>query len=150
MMTLEEFTKIVAIYGSDTEAWPTVVRDDCKALIADSSEARTLIEQQRELDRLMNQIAAPEFPDLEARVLNQELPDRSGSAIDLLMDWLLPQNNFGNMLWRPAMIACLPLVFGILLGNFFSFGVFIAADEYEYWEDELTMLSLTDYSESEF
>jgi len=150
MMTLEEFTKIVAIYGSDTEAWPIVVRDDCKALIADSSEARTLIKQQQELDRLMDQLAAPEFPDLEARVLNQTLPDRSGSAIDSLMDWLLPENNFGKMLWRPVMIACLPLVFGILLGNFFSFGVFIIADEYEYWEDELTMLSLTDYSESEF
>jgi len=149
-MTLEEFTKIVEIYGSDTGAWPTGMRDDCKAFIADSSEARTLIKQQQELDRLMDQLAAPEFPDLEARVLNQTLPDRSGSAIDSLMDWLLPENNFGKMLWRPVMIACLPLVFGILLGNFFSFGVFIIADEYEYWEDELTMLSLTDYSESEF
>ena len=54
------------------------------------------------------------------------------------------------------MAACLPLVFGILLGNYFTFGVFgeagvyLDGDEYEYWEDELTMLSLTDYSESEF
>ena len=149
-MTLEEFSKIVDIYGSDAGEWPTGLRDDCLAFIADSSEARTLIKQQRDLNRLMDQIAVPEFSDLEAKVLNQQLPDRSGSPIDQLMDWLLPQNNFGIKLWRPAMVACLPLVFGILLGNFFSFGVFVEGDEYEYWEDELTMLSLTDYLESEF
>ena len=150
MMTLEEFTKIVEIYGIDSRDWPLGLRDDLKAYIAGNSEARTLIDQQQELDNLMDQVAVPEFPGLEARVLNQELPDRRESLIDPLINWLLPENNFGNQFWRPAMAACLPLMFGILLGNYFTFGVFGEGDEYEYWEDELTMLSLTDYSESEF
>ena len=159
-MTLEEFTNIVEIYGADARQWPAGLRDDCEAYIADSPEARTLIDQQRELDRLMDQLAVPAFPNLKEKVLHQELPDPARSLIDQLMNWLLPENNFRKQLWHQAMAACLPLVFGILLGNYFTFGVFGEAeayfggdgngDEYEYWEDELTMLSLTDYSESEF
>ena len=98
----------------------------------------------------MDQLAVPGFPDLELKVLTQEPPARSESLSDRIVNWLLPERNFRKQLWRPAMAACLPLVFGILLGNYFSFGVFAEADEYEYWEDELTMLSLTDYSENEF
>ena len=155
-MTLEAFTKIVEIYGADTRQWPTGLRDDCEAFIADSPAARTLIKQQRELDRLMDQLTVPEFPNLKEKVLNQELPDPARSLIDQFMNWLLPENNFRKQLWHQAMADCLPLVFGILLGNYFTFGVFgevgeyLDGDEYEYWEDELTMLSLTDYSESEF
>ena len=51
--------------------------------------------------------------------------------------------------WRPALAACLPLVFGIVLGNYYSFGISSEVDEFDYWEDELAMIALTDISESE-
>jgi hypothetical protein len=42
------------------------------------------------------------------------------------------------------------LVFGIVLGNYFSFGIGIEDDGFQYWDDELAMLSLTDYTETNF
>ena len=53
-------------------------------------------------------------------------------------------------MWKPVAAACLPLVFGIILGNFYSFGVTFESDEIEYWEDELSMLSFNNYSENDF
>jgi len=47
------------------------------------------------------------------------------------------------------MAACLPLVFGIVLGNFYSFGINSEIDELDYWDDELAFLALSDIPESE-
>jgi hypothetical protein len=111
----------------------------------------TIQEQENEqLDRLLNQIEVPDFSGLESRVLNQSLPERQMPALDRFLDWLLPRENFGKNIWRPATAACLPLVFGIVVGNYFSFGFNLESDGFSYWEDELTMLSLNDYSETTF
>jgi hypothetical protein len=42
------------------------------------------------------------------------------------------------------------LAFGIVVANYFSFGVGIENDGFQYWGDELAMLSLTDYTEIRF
>ena len=148
MMTIEEFSRIVYVYGAASNRWPTNLREECGEFLTHNATARILLKQQSELEKLLDQIEVPEFPELERRVLIQELPQNHGSVIDKLLDWLLPENDFGNQIWRPALIACLPLVFGILLGNYFSFGVFFEENGFEYWDDELYMLSLNDYSEN--
>lgn len=149
-MKIEEFTKIVETYGSESTRWPAELRDECTAFMANNPAARTLINRQWELDKLLNQITVPAFPELESRVLNQQLPPRKGSLTDQILAWMLPENGFGKQIWRPAMLACLPLVFGIVIGNFFSFGVDLENDGFAYWDDELTMLSLNDYTENSF
>ena len=149
-MTLEEFGKIIESYGSSSERWPVDMRKECENFIADNSEARELVNRQLELEMLMDQIAVPEFPGLEARVLDQQLPSRKLAPLDQFLEWLLPADKSGKQFWRPAMVACLPLIFGIIIGNFYNFGVGLQGESFEYWDDELYILSLNDYTENLF
>ncbi|MFP6826798.1 MAG: hypothetical protein VB977_11930 [Pseudohongiellaceae bacterium] len=149
-MTLEEFGKIIESYGSSSERWPVDMREECENFIADNSEARELVNRQLELEMLMDQIAVPEFPGLEARVLDQQLPSRKLAPLDQFLEWLLPVDKSGKQFWRPAMVACLPLIFGIIIGNFYNFGVGLQGESFEYWDDELYILSLNDYTENLF
>ena len=149
-MTLEEFTKIIESYGSSSERWPVGLREECENFIANNSAARELIDRQQELEMLMNQIAVPEFPGLEAKVLDQQLPPRKLAPLDRFLEWLLPADKPGKLFWRPAMVACLPLIFGIVIGNFYNFGIDLNSEGFEYWDDELYVLSLNDYTENLF
>lgn len=149
-MTLEEFTRIIDLYGSASARWPKKLRAECESLVANNIEARTLLNQQWQVDDVMAQLEVPSFPGLETRVLNQPLPERSRSFFEEVMSWLVPDESFGAQVWRPAVAACIPLVFGIVLGNYFSFGIGIENDGFQYWDDELAMLSLTDYTETNF
>lgn len=149
-MKIEEFTRIVETYGSESTRWPAELREECIAYMASDPTARTLINRQWELEKLLDQMPVPAFSGLESRVLNQPLPAHKGSLVDQVLTWLLPENSFGKLIWRPAMLACLPLVFGMVIGNFFSFGVGLENDGFAYWDDELTMLSLNDYTENSF
>lgn len=149
-MNLEEFTRIIDVYGAEAERWPKRLRADCEAFVANSVEARALINQQWLVDELLEQFETPDFAGLETRVLNQALPERNRSLFDPVIEWLVPRAGVTQTYWRPAFAACLPLVFGIVLANYFSFGVGVESDGFQYWGDELAMLSLTDYSENSF
>ncbi|MBL4573363.1 MAG: hypothetical protein JKY86_09865 [Gammaproteobacteria bacterium] len=150
MMTLEDFTRIIDLYGSESARWPKSLRSECESFVANNIEARTLLNQQWQVDSIMGQLPVPRFPGLEARVLNQSLPERNRNFFEEVMRWLIPNESFGKQIWHPAVAACIPLVFGIVLGNYFSFGIGIEDDGFQYWGDELTMLSLTDYTETNF
>lgn len=151
-MTLQisEFTDILDRWGDAPEAWPASAREACEQLLRESEEARQLLRQQRRLHEELGQMAVPAFPGLEARVLNQPLPPQRRPVLEALLQWLLPEHALGKQLWRPVLAACLPLVFGILVGNFFSFGVTAESPGFEYWDDELYVLSLNDYTENLF
>lgn len=146
-MNIEEFTEIVESYGSESASWPEEIRQECIAFMANDPAARELINRQWQLDRLLDQRTVPVFPELESRVLNQQLPDRRGPLLDRVLAWMLPSEKH---FLRPVLLACLPLLFGIFIGNFFSFGVDLENDGFAYWDDELTMLSLNDYTENSF
>jgi len=149
-MTLEEFTKIIDLHGSEPARWPKSLRAECESFVANNIEARTLLNQQWQLDEIMGQLEVPSFPSLETRVLNQPLPERNRSFFEEALSWLIPSKYSGKQVWRPALVACIPLAFGIVLGNYFSFGIGIEDDGFQYWDDELAMLSLTDYTETSF
>jgi len=149
-MTLEEFTRIVDLYGTKSEHWPDNLHADCQSLVARDPRASALLVQQSQIDGLLAQIEEPSFPGLQTRVLNQTLPERKSGLVEEIIGWLIPQSNSSSQVWRPAVAACIPLVFGIVLANYFSFGVGIEDDGFQYWGDELAMLSLTDYAETSF
>jgi hypothetical protein len=149
-MTLEEFTRIIDLHGTESARWPKTLRGECESFVANNVEARMLLNQQWQVDESMAKLEVPSFPGLETRVLNQSLPERYRSFIEEVMNWLIPEESFGKQIWRPAIAACIPLVFGIVLGNYFSFGIGIEDDGFQYWDDELAMLSLTDYTETNF
>ena len=148
-MKLGNFSQVIEIYGADSAMWPEDLREDLEAFLAKNESARSLLSEYSQLEQSLDKIAVPDFPGLETRVLNQALSPRQQSLFVSLISWLLPTENFGANLWRPALAACLPLVFGIVVGNYYSFGISSEVDEFDYWEDELAMIALTDISESE-
>lgn len=149
-MTLQDFTRIIDLYGTESARWPKSLRGDCESFVANNVEARALLNQQWRVDEALAQLEVPSFPGLEARILNQSLPERNRNLFETVVSWLLPEGSFGRQVWRPAIAACIPLVFGIVLGNFFSFGIGVEDDGFQYWGDELAMLSLSDYTETTF
>lgn len=149
-LTLTEFTDLLDRHGADVDTWPAATRERCQQLLDDDAAARNLLQQQRQLDSLLDRLPMPEFPRLEARVLHQPLPPRARSTLDAALEWLFPAGVLGRQFWRPAMAACLPLMFGFVVGNFFSFGITAENPGFDYWDDELYMLSLNDYTENLF
>ena len=149
MIKLEDFSQTIEVYGADSARWPEDLRADLEAYLENNESAKLLLKEYSQLEQSLNEIPIPEFPGLESRVLNQTLPPRQQSVLNQIISWLVPTENFGANLWRPAMAACLPLVFGVVLGNYYSFGISSDVDEYDYWEDELAMIALSDISESE-
>ena len=150
MITLDEFSRLIVVHGSNLAAWPSDLQLAGEGFLASSREAQALMKDYLELEQQLDVLPVPIFEGLAAKILSQPLPPRSISPLDTLLDWLLPNSEFTLRLWQPVAAACLPLAFGIVLGNFYSFGVTFESDELEYWEDELTMLSLNNYSENDF
>lgn len=148
-MTREQLSHLIAIHGGELANWPQQSRQQALRLLDSDTSARAMLEQQQAVEALLNQLPLPEFSGLEAKILNQTLPPRQPSLLERFLSWLLPDQGLTLQWWRPAVAACLPLVFGVLVGNYFSFGVVVEDDGFQYWEDELSMLSLTDSAVSQ-
>ncbi len=147
-MKLEEFTHLLDTHGCERAIWPARERERAETLLGESADARDLLQTQQRLESLLDRIEAPEIPGLEARVLRQPLPARTRALADRVIDWLTPGNSPVEW-WRPTFAACLPLVFGIALSGWFSFGVDAQDSGYAYWDQELYLLSLYDYAEAD-
>jgi len=147
-MTLDEFTAQLDTHGSDLQSWPAPQRYQAEALLASSPEASKLWQTQSQTDLLLGDLPLPEFVGLADRVASQVLPDRSLPLSERLLNWLLPNGGMTE-LWRLATAACLPLLFGIVMGNYFNFGISPDSQVVDSWEDELAMISLTDYTENQ-
>lgn len=60
-------------------------------------------------------------------------------TLDHFIAWLLPAQPQPAFIWRPALLAALPLIAGLLIGGN------LQLDELDYtdtWEDEVTLLAL--------
>lgn len=151
-MTLDRFSQILDSYGSDPSRWPANERQSAGALLNSDSAAKDLWNETAALDEQLNAYQVADNADLMHKILNQSLPAQPLSFIDRAIAWLLPSSDkLSRMFWRPTMAACLPLLFGLYLGNHFSFGF----ETYEnvdstasFWEQELALLSLDDYAET--
>lgn len=149
-MNLEEFTAIIDTHGADASRWPESVAGKCESFLQSNDEARDLLAQQQVIDNLMHELEIPDFQYLQTRIQNQTLPSRDASFFDKVVEWLLPPVDINQNLWRPALAACLPIVCGVVLANYFTFGIDLENDGFQYWDDELVMLSFTDIDESGF
>lgn len=144
-ITPERFATIIEAYGSQPERWPENERDAALAYMEHHTPAQILVTEYRKLDELLDQFSATEISRLEQRMLEHVVDAVGNNLFDQLMDWLLPRS--GRVLawmWRPALVACLPLICGIYLGNYYSFGIDGTQNSRE---EELYMLSLNDYAE---
>jgi len=144
-MTPERFAQLVETHGSQPARWPEQERQAAEAWQRDNPAAQTLCREYAHLESLLDALPTPVLPGLEQRVLQRAASLASDSLLDQAMDWLLPRGDrLLAWIWRPALVACLPLVCGIYMANFFSFG--ISGPEVA-WEEELALLALNDYAE---
>lgn len=150
IMNIDAFTQILETYGAVEANWPEETRAACQHMAETSEEAQQLLLQFQLLEQSLDALEAPHFPGLETRILHQTLPPQQLSLSDRLINWLLPDSGSPLSLWRPTAAACLPLVFGVVVGNFTDLGTVQDSSEYQYWDDELIMLSFNDYSDSEY
>lgn len=142
-MKLNEFADLLLVHGAKPDRWPDSLRVRAESLVATDENAAALLRREQNLADLLDAVQVPEMAGLEQRVLQQSLPARRKSKINALVNWLLPAEVL-HYWWRPALAATVPLVFGIVLGNFFSFGV-SGSVEIQDWANEMYLLSLTDY-----
>lgn len=144
-MTPDRFAQIVETFGSQPGRWPAEERVAAEACWHDSPQAQALLEEQARLEALLDALPVPAMPGLEQRVLRRAASLARDNLLDRALDWLLPHSDrLLAWIWRPALVACLPLVCGIYMANFFSFG--ITGPELA-WEEELSLLALNDYAE---
>jgi hypothetical protein len=150
IMNIDAFTQVLETYGAVEANWPEESRAACRQLTATSEEAQHLLRQFMLLEQSLDALEPPHFPGLETRILHQALPPQQLPLSDRLINWLIPETGSPFSLWRPTLAACLPLVFGILVGNLTDLGTVQDSSEYQYWDDELIMLSFNDYGDSEY
>ena len=145
-MNRQEFIKLLEEKGSEPDNWPAQLHSRIDSLLASDAQAAEILAQYQQLDQMLRHLPAPDSSILKDRVSRQALPERPTSLVDSLMNWLFPQSGSG-LVWRPAALACLPLLFGVVMANYFNFGIGVE-QSLQDWDDELAMISLTDYSQN--
>ena len=144
-MNLERFTLIVESYGADFQQWPEDERVDALKFSRTSTDAMSLLDQAAELDR---HLALFELPNSELSVQRIEMGILSAleqetlkqGSLERLLGWVLPDfDDLSHTLWRPMLVACMPLLLGIAIG------LTLANNTYELSSDEeLSLLAFTD------
>jgi len=157
-MTPERFSRLVDSYGGELLRWPVSMQSEARACLIANPGLRAVLQQGAELDQALERWSAPAFAGLEARLLQQNLPDRQRGLIDRIVDWLMPPNGTNVPWWRPAALACLPLLLGLVSGGQLelpfaqgqglSFEPTLELSVELSLEEELYFLSLSDYAES--
>jgi len=144
-MAPERFDAIIEAYGTRPERWPAGERSAALAYLQSHPQAQAFVASYSPLDDLLDAYHVEGLTSLQQHVLVQTAIVSESTVLDKVFEWLLPRSErVLAWFWRPALVACLPLLCGLYLGNHFSFGI----DNTQHsWEDEMLMLSLNDYEE---
>lgn len=150
-ISLQRFEQLLDAYGASPQRWPDHERAAALQLLEHSAQAAQLLQNARWLDQQLDQLPAPDFVYLNTTLLTVLLPARRKKWTDQLLEWLVPaQARSAAVFWRPAALACVPLMLGLAVGN--QLEVFSDADTTDLYsvdmeETELELISLADYSE---
>ena len=139
-MNLERFTLIVESYGADSQQWPGDERVEALEFSRTSTDAMSLLDQAAELDQ---HLALFELPNSELSVQRIEMGILSAlkqGTLERLLIWVLPDfDDLAHTLWRPTLVACMPLLLGVAIG------LTLTNNTYELSSDEeLSLLAFTD------
>lgn len=115
-MDLEEFDRLVSSYGANAERWPQDLRDEMRAVLARSVEARAIVEREVGLDGLIEAAAAPAPSELlRARILKSAKENRA-SRTERLDHWAAGLWPPGRT-WGPLAALAAAAVLGIVVGT---------------------------------
>jgi hypothetical protein len=144
-MNLERFTLIVESYGADSQQWPGDERVEALEFSRTSTDAMSLLDQAAELDQ---HLALFELPNSELSVQRIEMGILAAlkqgtlkqGTLERLLNWVLPDfDDLAHTLWRPTLVACMPLLLGVAIG------LTLTNNTYELSSDEeLSLLAFTD------
>lgn len=144
-MNLKRFTLIVESYGADSQQWPGDERVEALEFSRTSSDAMSLLDQAAELDQHLDLF---ELPNSELSVRRIEMGILSAfkqgtlkqGTLERLLNWVLPDfDDLAHTLWRPTLVACMPLLLGVVIG------LMLTNNTYELSSDEeLSLLAFTD------
>ena len=143
-MNIKQLTLTFEVYGSKPEGWPVDKVKEIYDLLETNSDAISLKKEFDEMDQTLNELYLPNFDNLTQQILDRQLPQRNSNLATDLLNWIWPAHRSIRYFWRPISAAALPLLFGIFLGNYFSFGINYESSDSEYWAEELTILALID------
>lgn len=145
MTALERFEQLMAIHGSDIDRWPVDEQLPARQLLSESVTAQALHNDQLALDALLDAIPVPSMAAMEKRIIRNVSAETRSSLLDKVIDWIVPRGgSLSTWAWRPALVACLPLVCGIYMADFYSFGIESTENS---WQEELYLISMNDYAE---
>lgn len=138
-MNLDTFTKLLESYGTVGANWPADVRREALELLTENEAARALHLKYAPLDRALDMYTVKPDVDRMRAALMAKVSSRN--LFDRITAWLLPEPRNLQAFWRPAMVASLPLILGIILGSTLSLG---STDSYtDNWSDEISMVALS-------
>lgn len=100
-----DLDELLSRHGAKPSRWPAEARAPAEALLRNSASARALVAEAERLERGLDAMPTHPVPiGLRTRILANARPQ------DAWLRWLT------TSLWRPASLACLPLLLGIALG----------------------------------
>lgn len=138
-MNIDTFDKLLASYGTVEANWPVDVRDAAREFLSVSAEARALVDRYAPLDTALDKYTvAPNTAKVREILLSRT--SRS-NIIDRITAWLLPESANLHAIWRPALVASLPLILGIILGSTLSLGS--TDNTTDTWSNEISLVALS-------
>ena len=110
-MTADEFADLLDCYGTDSVAWPSSLRNEAVRYAQVSDEGRRLLAKSIAFDAMLaDSTHVPVAFRLRARILERIATNESPAW----WSWIT------HSMWRPALLALLPLVFGFVIGDMTS------------------------------
>lgn len=129
---IEQFAELLDRHGAEPARWPVAVRSMALLLVDAEPAAQGLLQEARRLEVALSALPAPPVPSgLKSRIIARLTNAQPIFLPDRMLDWLT------TALWRPLLLASLPLAFGFTLG----IGVYQDTGEPE---DSLALLIFSD------
>jgi anti-sigma-K factor RskA len=111
-MDENKFEQTLDRWGSNLNDWPEAERQAAKTLLAQSQNVESLLETEHRIDAALSKLREHTVsPELEQRILARlTLADPDRDPGQRTWSWLTAS------VWRPALLAGVPLIFGFALG----------------------------------
>jgi hypothetical protein len=154
-MNIQKFRKLIGAYGTNSEVWPSADKETALRFLDVDPEAKSVVAEFRRLDEILNADMVTESSTLKMNILKQiqssnitgsdstssdsTSSDTDTDLIARIWKWLAPQSNGTLVIWRPAMVASIPLLAGIYLGTMMD----TSNDEnLREWEEDIYVMGL--------
>ena len=107
-MTSDEFADLLDRFGTDSIAWPSSSRNEAIRYARVSDEGRRMLAKSIAFDAMLVDSTRVSVPfRLRDRILERIATNESPAW----WSWIT------HSMWRPALLALLPLVFGFVIGD---------------------------------